>query len=186
MRALVTGLVAGTLLGIVARVWMRLITDDPEFSWAGTGYIVGAFATMGLAHAAAAEARRRALGPGWRGAARVAGAVLTLPLFVAAGAMMFPTVLGGSLARWRTAWHPVVRALLGAAALAVPVLIVADLWSDHLSAANAAGVVLFVATYLAVAHSLGPVVAARPGHHPVAAPPVPAPAVTPHHWPGGV
>ncbi|HSP27497.1 MAG TPA: hypothetical protein VLN74_03025, partial [Ilumatobacteraceae bacterium] len=38
---------AGAALGVVARWWMRLISDDPEFTWSGTIFIVLAFTVMG-------------------------------------------------------------------------------------------------------------------------------------------
>jgi hypothetical protein len=31
---------AGAALGVVARCWMRLITEDSEFTWSGTIFIV--------------------------------------------------------------------------------------------------------------------------------------------------
>ena len=34
------GVVAGFLLGIIARLWMRWISTDPEFTWSGSIYIV--------------------------------------------------------------------------------------------------------------------------------------------------
>lgn len=34
----------GLAIGVIARFWMRWISTDPEFSWSGTIFIVGAFA----------------------------------------------------------------------------------------------------------------------------------------------
>jgi hypothetical protein len=51
--------------------------------------------------------------------ARLAGGVLTRGLFVGAGGIMFPTVVGAVLARWRTDWRRWAR--ITAAVLAVPV-----------------------------------------------------------------
>ena len=53
------------------------------------------------------------------------GFVGTLPLFVAAGGIMFPTVIGGSLARYRTDWSRWLRVLLVAVAL-VPIGLVSS------------------------------------------------------------
>ena len=38
---LVGGLVGGLLWGALARVWMRFISTDPEFTWDGTTEKVG-------------------------------------------------------------------------------------------------------------------------------------------------
>ena len=49
---------AGVLIGTVARWWMRLITDEPEFSWNGTIFIVGAFTVAATGHGIAWASRR--------------------------------------------------------------------------------------------------------------------------------
>ena len=41
--------------------------------------------------------------------ARIVGVITMLPLFVAAGAIMLPTVVGGGLAAARTEWHTAIR-----------------------------------------------------------------------------
>ena len=92
------GLLAGVALGAIARGWMRLITDDPEFSWSGTIFIVAAFGITGLGHGIAWAARRAGLRRRWSTVARIVGAMLTLPLFVGAGAIMLPTVVGAAMA----------------------------------------------------------------------------------------
>ncbi|MEV5966767.1 hypothetical protein AB0L70_33675 [Kribbella sp. NPDC051952] len=43
------GLGLGVGWGIAARVWMRLITTEPEFSWTGTAFIIGLTGVCGLA-----------------------------------------------------------------------------------------------------------------------------------------
>ena len=48
LRAALTGLGLGAAWGVAARVWMRLVTDTPEFSWVGTAFIVGLSAWFGL------------------------------------------------------------------------------------------------------------------------------------------
>ena len=42
------GFLLGFAWGVVARVWMRLITTAPEFSWVGTRGIIGTAGFAGL------------------------------------------------------------------------------------------------------------------------------------------
>ncbi|MDH4077610.1 MAG: hypothetical protein OEW29_16895 [Acidimicrobiia bacterium] len=149
--------VAGAALGAVARWWMRLLSDDPEFSWNGTIAIVVVFTVAGAGHALAdrtRQTRRR-----WATLGRVVGGILTLGLFVAAGGMMLPTVAGGSLAVWRRDWPRWTRALPAAVALPVPVSIAGKAVDDGLSPGRVLGLVLFAATYAVIIRAMGPVVA---------------------------
>ena len=147
---LAAGLVGGCALGIAARAWMRLISDDPEFTWSGTLFIVGGFTIFGLAQSIVAIARRRQPRRWQLTIVRAVGAVAMLPLFVAAGGVMLPTVLGGGLARARTHWRPVTRVLWLLLA-AGPVLFVGlDLvdsfgWSLHTLAGFAAMLAVYTA-----------------------------------------
>lgn len=109
---LFAGLAGGALLGVAARAWMRLISDDPEFTWSGTLFIVIGFTVFGLTQAIVAVVRRRATRRWPVKMARTIGAIGMLPLFVAAGAIMFPTVVGAGLARWRDDWRRPFRVLL--------------------------------------------------------------------------
>ena len=52
----------GVGLGVVLRIWMRLISDDPEFSWSGTLAIVIVFTLLGVNAGLVAFGRGR----GWR------------------------------------------------------------------------------------------------------------------------
>lgn len=126
-RSLAAGVVGGACLGVVARAWMRLISDDPEFSWSGTIFIVAAFTVFGLTQSVAvlgtARARRR-----WqRVVSRVVGTVGMLPIFAGAGVIMLPTVVGGGIATWRTGWQRWARAIPALVALAPVVLVTVDL-----------------------------------------------------------
>jgi hypothetical protein len=148
MPALALGAIGGFALGVVARGWMRLISDDPRFTWNGTIFIVGGFAFFGLTQTFVAVARR-GTSRWWRlTGIRTIGAVGMLPLFVAAGALMMPAVTGCGFASTRPAWPRAVRGLCLAIA-AVPVLFVGtDLidsfgWSLHAFA----GFVLMLAVY---------------------------------------
>jgi hypothetical protein len=149
----------GFTLGVVARVWMRLISDDPEFSWNGTIFIVAAFTITGLGHGLVWSVRRARRRRRWSTVARLAGAVLTMPLFVGAGALMLPTVVAGSMATWRRDWVAPVRWLLCLLSVAVPVSTVVDVWSDGLTGWSLLGLVLFVATYALVIASMRAIVA---------------------------
>jgi Cu-Zn family superoxide dismutase len=106
---------------------MRLISTEPEFTWAGTLFIVIAFAVFGLGQSISWTARRRS----WRRpgvtTARVAGAVLGLAIFGGAGSLMLPTVLFGGLAVWRTDWARLGRVLAGRVALPTIALVAAGL-----------------------------------------------------------
>jgi len=148
------------MLGAFARLWMRLIAEDPSFSWAGTLFIVGAFGLFGFGQALSRTARRR----GWRRAgvtvARLGGAVLTLPIFTGAGSIMLPTVVAASLACWRTDWPRAVRVVVGLLALPVAGIVIFGIagefgWGVH----GLAGILGFVAVYAVVIAALEPTVA---------------------------
>lgn len=62
--AIALGAVLGMTWGVLARLWMRLISDSPEFSWSGTLYIVLVPTMMGAALGLAAA--RRSARPGAR------------------------------------------------------------------------------------------------------------------------
>ena len=133
---LVAGPFAGLALGIAARVWMRVISDDPEFSWSGTIFILAAFTLCGVTQSVAIATRRRARRRWTLTIARVVGVIGLFPLFTGAGSVMLPTVIAGGLAYARTDWSRIARVVCLAVAM-LPVLFVAkDLvdsfgWSVH-------------------------------------------------------
>jgi hypothetical protein len=158
--ALAVGVLAGAVLGALARLWMRVITDDPQFTWSGTLFIVGAFAVFGAGQALSWSARRT----GWRRpavtAARGAAAVLTLPLFTGAGSIMLPTVLAAALAAWRTDWKRNTRLLLALAAVPVAAFVVVSIGRElGVLARGLGGAVGFVGIYTMVVVALHPTVA---------------------------
>ena len=104
----------GTAWGIAARIWMRLISTDPHFTWSGTLYIVIVPTIIGLATGIARIWPRRSL--------RLVGVLSTIPLGAAAGSLALPTILLGSVAYGSTRMRPMVRlvfVLLAAAPVAV-------------------------------------------------------------------
>ncbi|GAB3444238.1 hypothetical protein GCM10027517_23640 [Phycicoccus ginsengisoli] len=111
LRAVLAGVAFGLAWGVVARVFMRLVSDAPSFSWAGTLGILAVAAWFG-AFVAAASAKLRAGRRGW-------WRLLALPallLFAGQGAPFLPGALLGAIALSRR-WRP---------ALSVPVAVVAN------------------------------------------------------------
>jgi hypothetical protein len=125
LRWALAGAGLGLGWGVAARAWMRLISTDPEFSWSGTGYILGACTVVGLLLGAAEASRRRGAMGWWR-----ATAASGLLLGVGAGTIVLPTALLGGLAAGRRRWHPAVRAVLALAAAVPAVLVALEVWSS--------------------------------------------------------
>lgn len=48
-RIVLVGTLGALALGIIARLWMRLIAPEPDFTWSGTIFIVAGFTVFGLA-----------------------------------------------------------------------------------------------------------------------------------------
>lgn len=145
------GLIGGALLGTAARAWMRLISDNPEFSWNGTLFIVIGFTVFGFTQSIVAVVRRRATRRWPVRVARTVGAIGTLPLFVAAGAIMLPTVVGGGLARWRAEWKRSTRVGLALVACGPIAFVASDLVGMFgVSPQTLAGFVVMLAVYGAI------------------------------------
>ncbi len=145
---LAIGLFGGFALGVAARAWMRLISEDPEFTWSGTLFIVLGFTLFGLAQAVVAVARSREPRRWQLTVVRIIGGTVTLPLFVAAGAVMFPTVVGAGLGSARVHWHRFIRAFFFLIAAGPVIFVGHDLvdsfgWSLH----AVAGFVVMLAIY---------------------------------------
>ena len=157
------GLVAGAGLGVVARVFMRLISADPEFTWAGTLSIIIGFTVFGLAQGIAAGTRNRT-GNRWiTFPARLSGGVTFLALGGAAGILMVPFLWCGGLSLWRTTWPRWLRAALGAIAVANLVAVVAFevLGQEPFKATYLPGVLVLIATYAGLVFAVGPTLAPR-------------------------
>ena len=162
LQGLLAGLLAGAAVGVLARSWMRLMSTEPEFSWSGTLFIVGAFALVGGAAGAVAGARRR----GWHGRAmtvlRVAGLVALVPLLAGPGMLLGPTLLLGALAAGRTSWPTALRSVLAALATGPVLVLHVVTWRDGLGAGRALAALLLCLLVwgllaLAVAQSVRPV-----------------------------
>jgi hypothetical protein len=150
------GFVLGALLGVVARLWMRWISTEPQFSWDGTIFIVGAFAVFGLTQAVALSTRlhRR---PRWVGVlARTLGTIGMLPLFTGAGSIMMPTVVLGGFAVWRRALPLAVRGVMGAVALLPVAFVVLGIRDDFgITVWSVGRIGLFVVIYAALIVATG-------------------------------
>ena len=126
IRLTLTGLAAGVGLGVALRAWMRLVSTEPEFSWSGTGYIVGVFAVLGTMAGLVSAGRRRR----WNRLVfglRAVGITLSLGCFVAAGALMAPTVVPAALGWARSDWQRRVRATLIVLGIVAAVVVVLTL-----------------------------------------------------------
>jgi hypothetical protein len=86
------------------RLWMRFISTDPEFTWSGTGFILGAALLAGLGLGTAYALMRR----GRRGWWRVFGLPLIL-LGAGAGMIMLPGTIIGGLTLGHRRWPRAVR-----------------------------------------------------------------------------
>ena len=117
MRWLARGALAGFVWGVAARLWMRFISTDPEFSWGGTAYIVLVPTLIGSMMGIVIATRRP-----W---ARVVGTIVVVPLGVAAGTIMLPTIMFGSLSYSRRTLPRWARVVFGVLA-SIPVLFVSS------------------------------------------------------------
>ncbi|MBY5161914.1 hypothetical protein [Salsipaludibacter albus] len=117
VAAVAIGFVVGAGWGIVARAWMRLISEHPEFSWSGTGYIVVAPALIGAVVALAHVAMARH----WRAAMllRVPAVLVHVLLGMGAGALLIPTIAFGSIAAARDRFGLALRLGLAVLVLAL-------------------------------------------------------------------
>ncbi|WP_270888442.1 hypothetical protein [Pedococcus sp. 5OH_020] len=98
LHAALAGLGLGAAWGALARIWMRLVSTDPQFSWPGTLLIVLLGAVFGLLVGIAWRARTST---GWRRWLRLL-AVPGLVLFAGQGLPLAPGFLvAGPLVRRR-------------------------------------------------------------------------------------
>jgi hypothetical protein len=139
LRLALAGAALGLGWGIAARAWMRLISTEPEFTWSGTGYILGACTVVGLMLGTAEASRRRGGRRWWR-----ATAASGLLLGVGAGMIVLPTALLGGLAAGRQRWHPGIRAVAALAAAAPVALVARETWRTFPGLRGALAVAVWV------------------------------------------
>jgi hypothetical protein len=108
----ISGAIGGLLWGVLMRMWMRFISTDPEFTWSGTGFILGAAFLAGAGLGTAYALSRR----GHKGWWRLFGIPLIL-LGAGAGSIMLPGTIIGGLAFGRRKWPKVVRIALATVAI---------------------------------------------------------------------
>jgi hypothetical protein len=158
-KIILAAVFGGLLLGVVARLWMRWISTDPEFSWSGTGFIIGAFTIFTTTQATIYVFRRKVVTRRLTSVVRGVGTLFTLPLFTAAGAIMFPTVALTSIALWQKKMDRKVRIALFAIGSIIPILQIKGFISDFgWTIATLGRALLFLAIYVIVVILIKPTV----------------------------
>ena len=157
------GFLGGFLGGIIARSWMRWISTDPDFSWSGTLSIVIVFTLFGAVQSTIYAVGRKPRRKWILISFRILGVIFSLPLFAAAGSIMFPTVLTISFAKWCKnckSWFRVLLTLIGLSSwgLAIYLLIIKDFgWSI----ATIGRILLMVIIYSGIIYALKPTISER-------------------------
>ncbi len=157
---ILAGFVAGLLGGVIARFWMRWISTEPEFTWSGTLGIVLGFGVFGAMQSVVYSVRRKPRRKCFLVSVRILGAIFSLQLFVAAGAIMFPTVLTASLSLWRGKWKTWIRVLLSLISLTFWALIINSEIINNFgwSIATVAKILFFGAIYSSIIYALKPTI----------------------------
>ncbi len=145
VSGLAIGLALGAGWGVLARVFMRLVTTSPEFSWGGTLLILGLSALLGGGIGLVAGARASGRTRWWR-LAPLPG----LLLFGSPGVVLLPGAVGVALAASvRRVWLRVLLSLAGLAITFLPALTAQDGGPVTLTPAMSTGLALVaVATVL--------------------------------------
>lgn len=129
-KVILAAIFGGFALGVIARLWMRWISTDPEFSWGGTLGIIISFTIFTTTQATIYVLRRRVITRRLTSVIRVVGTFFTLPLFTAAGAVMFPTVILASIAIWRKQMDKKVRISLLIISFVIPIIQIKEIGTD--------------------------------------------------------
>ena len=158
-KIILAAVFGGLLLGVVARLWMRWISTDPEFSWGGTLGIVIAFTVFTTTQTAIFFLRRRVRIRRFDSVIRGVGIFFTLPLFTAAGAIMFPTIALTSIALWQKKMDRKVRIALYAVGSIIPILQIKEFISNFgWTIATLGRALLFIAIYIIVVILIKPTI----------------------------
>ena len=141
----------GLALGVIARFWMRWISTDPEFSWSGTIFIVGAFALFFTTQSLVSIFSNITTSQLISRLIRIGGLILTLPLFMGAGAMMFPSVVLASFALWGGLLKRRGQLIFLSLSLIIPSIISKDIITDFgWSFATLGRILLFFLIYTVI------------------------------------
>ena len=141
---------AGALWGAHARIWMRFITADPEFTWSGTLFIVGGFTVAAVMQAILFLARRSGLRRRLLTPLRVLGLVSLLPLGIGAGSVMLGPTLVAATAVGHRQWPRAARLLLFGVTAIGFVAVAASLYRDLDPIRSTAGVVWMAVLYAVI------------------------------------
>lgn len=159
IKIILAALIKGFVLGVVARAWMRWISTDPEFSWSGSIFIVIAFMIFMVNQSLVRLLRQRFKGRRSVLLIRIIGVIFSLPIFSAAGGIMFPAVALASVGTWNTALGKRTRGVLLLLALIIPVIISKDIVSDFgWTLATIGRILLFVSIYAAITLATKPTI----------------------------
>ncbi len=163
LAGMLLGAAGGFALGAAMRAFMRLISDEPEFSWSGTIFVVMVFVIFGTTQGLAGGGRRAGLARRWLTPLRLVGGFGIMLTMGAAGAIMAPTTLGAGLARHRRDWPRWARALCGLLAAAnVTVVSVITLRGQATDLEPWLGLLLMVGCYSVVVAATGATLAPQP------------------------
>ena len=153
VRGFLTGVLAGLAWGVLARVFMRLLSDEPGFSWSGTLFILGLSAFAGALVGLVRGARRAGRSGWWRLAA-----LPGLVLFAGPGLLLLPGAVGTAMVVRGRPW---VRVLGVVVACGTPVLLLLagdDGETAALGLAQLPGLVLLLASTVVLGWGVGEVV----------------------------
>lgn len=163
LAGMLAGAGGGFVLGGAMRGFMRLISDEPEFTWSGTIFVVMVFVIFGATQGLAAGGRKAGLRRRWLTPLRLIGGFGMLATMGAAGAIMAPTTLGAGLARHRRDWPRWARVLCAVLAAAnVTTVSVMTLSGQAGNIEPWLGLLLMVACYTVVVAAVGQTLAPQP------------------------
>jgi len=115
--AMLTGAALGLAWGVTARLWMRLISTNPEFSVGGSGFIIAVPTIFGTCAGLAFAARRR----GWTSWRHYVPRALTVAFFILFGfGGGMPLMLTVLLATLAVTWPVMPRIVIAVLSLLIP------------------------------------------------------------------